>query len=399
MDENIELNTLGSVIKTAYEGQSDTNAFTDDEKSKLADMELQSTHNSSDAELRDRSTHTGTQSSSTIIDLPNLLQGKVDVSPGKTLSDTNFTQAEKDKLAGLEDAHFKGVHVGLIALQSAYPTADVGDYASVDEGIEGVNWYAWDQDTSEWVRRIGESTEITPAQVKQYYESNPDTNAFTNDEKAKLAAITNYVLSVNGSSGNVVLNSESVGALPDDYQPEWNDILNKPDDFGSSWVELFSDNVATRDYVTVEFDPADFRNLDFNIIGSGPSINQSYLYCQVRVDGVWLTDGYLSANYGQASAGGYVHQTNQNRALLSPVLSNSNEWTGYYSIPTDVRRIGFGQGVMSNMSPLSQGNRRDSTFRFPQGGTADAIRLFWAVSAGTVNTFRTGRVEIHGLRN
>jgi hypothetical protein len=31
-----ELSTLGGVIKTAYEGESDTNAFTDAEKSKLS---------------------------------------------------------------------------------------------------------------------------------------------------------------------------------------------------------------------------------------------------------------------------------------------------------------------------------------------------------------------------
>lgn len=34
-----ELSTLGSVIKTAYEGESDTNAFTDAEKSKLSGIE------------------------------------------------------------------------------------------------------------------------------------------------------------------------------------------------------------------------------------------------------------------------------------------------------------------------------------------------------------------------
>lgn len=35
----VELNTLGSVIKTAYEGESNTNAYTDTEKSKLASIE------------------------------------------------------------------------------------------------------------------------------------------------------------------------------------------------------------------------------------------------------------------------------------------------------------------------------------------------------------------------
>lgn len=34
-----ELNTLGTVIKTTYEGEADTNAFTDAEKSKLAGIE------------------------------------------------------------------------------------------------------------------------------------------------------------------------------------------------------------------------------------------------------------------------------------------------------------------------------------------------------------------------
>ena len=34
----VALSTLGSVIKTAYEGQNDTNAFTDAEKNKLAGL-------------------------------------------------------------------------------------------------------------------------------------------------------------------------------------------------------------------------------------------------------------------------------------------------------------------------------------------------------------------------
>src|SRR5690625_101145 len=34
-----ELNTLGAVIKTTYEGEANTNAFTDAEKSKLAGIE------------------------------------------------------------------------------------------------------------------------------------------------------------------------------------------------------------------------------------------------------------------------------------------------------------------------------------------------------------------------
>lgn len=180
----VELSTLGEVIKETYEGNANTNAYTDDEKSKLAGIESEATKNSPDAYILNRQNHTGVQSSATIIDLPDVLANKVDVVEGKGLSDANFTQAEKDKLAQLEDGHFKGVFVGLQSLEDTHPTGEPGDYAVVDDGVDLV-WYQWD--TSAWSVRQGESADVTPAQVKTYYESNPDTNAFTDDEKSGLA--------------------------------------------------------------------------------------------------------------------------------------------------------------------------------------------------------------------
>jgi len=41
---SVELSTLGSVIKTAYEGESDTNAYTDAEKTKLSGIESGATN-------------------------------------------------------------------------------------------------------------------------------------------------------------------------------------------------------------------------------------------------------------------------------------------------------------------------------------------------------------------
>jgi len=51
MSETVELSTLGSVIKTANEGQPDTNAFTDAEKTKLALIEAQATADQTGAEI------------------------------------------------------------------------------------------------------------------------------------------------------------------------------------------------------------------------------------------------------------------------------------------------------------------------------------------------------------
>ena len=143
------------------------------------------------------------------------LSSKVDKVAGKQLSDENFTSAEKTKLASLEGSHFKGVFASLSALQTALPTAEAGDYADVDTEGESVKRYVWDSTDEEWIQ-LGDSEPLTAAQVKTLYESNPDTNAYTDDEKAKLAGIeagaqANTVTSVAGKTGAVTLVKADVG--------------------------------------------------------------------------------------------------------------------------------------------------------------------------------------------
>lgn len=118
------------------------------------------------------------------------LADKVDKVAGKGLSSNDYTTAEKNKLAGLESSHFKGLHGSLAALQAAHPSAVAGDYADVDAGA-GVDVvrYLWDVSDSQWVAQAAAGGSMTPAQVKTAYESNPDTNAFTDAEQAKLAGI------------------------------------------------------------------------------------------------------------------------------------------------------------------------------------------------------------------
>lgn len=140
---------------------------------------------------------------------------KVNVVPGKGLSDENFTLAEKQKLASLEGSKFKGVFSSLTELENAHPTAEPGAYADVDSTGVDVVRYIWDVSDSEWIPQQS-GTPLTASQVKQLYESNPDTNAFTNDEKSKLAGIetgaeVNTVTSVAGKTGAVTLDKEDVG--------------------------------------------------------------------------------------------------------------------------------------------------------------------------------------------
>lgn len=118
------------------------------------------------------------------------LAGKVDKDGAKGLSDENYTTAEKAKLAGLEGAHFKGMHASLAALQTAHPSAVAGDYADVDSGAGAdVARYIWDTSDSTWIIQSGATGSMTAAQIKTAYESNPDTNGYSDAEQAKLSAI------------------------------------------------------------------------------------------------------------------------------------------------------------------------------------------------------------------
>ncbi|WP_122663497.1 hypothetical protein [Pseudomonas viridiflava] len=115
------------------------------------------------------------------------LADKVDKVSGLGLSEASFTQQEKTKLAGLESPHFRGTFTDLAALVAGVTDAVPGDYADVDTAGADAVRFIWDATDSVWLAG-GSADPITAAQVKSLYESNPDTNPFTDAEKAKLAA-------------------------------------------------------------------------------------------------------------------------------------------------------------------------------------------------------------------
>lgn len=88
------------VEKVAGKGLS-TNDYSNLDASKLAAITEQATKNSTDAQLRDRATHTGTQAIATIENLQSTLDAKVVAEAGKGLSSNDFTAPEKAKLAGI----------------------------------------------------------------------------------------------------------------------------------------------------------------------------------------------------------------------------------------------------------------------------------------------------------
>jgi hypothetical protein len=107
-----------------------------------------------------------------------------------TLNDINFmTDAERLKLAEIEDALFKGVHSSIGALQSVHPLPSIGSYAFIDAGLgEDATVWIWDSNDTQWVES-GVSGVETPASVKSKYEQNEDTNALSDDLLLKLNSI------------------------------------------------------------------------------------------------------------------------------------------------------------------------------------------------------------------
>lgn len=127
--------------------------------------------------------------------LDSSLENKVDTEVGKGLSEENFTTDEKLKLAGLENPKFQGQFLSLADLNTA-DVGGIGNYAYVDGGAGNpVDLYIWDDTNGAWEVVAGESTMETPESIKVKYESNPDTNAFTDSEKSKLASMTSLFTS------------------------------------------------------------------------------------------------------------------------------------------------------------------------------------------------------------
>lgn len=164
------------------------------------------------------------------------LANKVDKVAGQGLSDENYTLAEKNKLAGIEDPRYKGSFISEAALIAAYPegagqswhNSETGWEANVDLGAGNeVSQYAWDADDLVWVKQLGQSNAETAASIKIKYESNPDTNAYTDAEASKLDAIeagaqVNDVTGVKGSAegtyrtGDVSISLANLDAGADD---------------------------------------------------------------------------------------------------------------------------------------------------------------------------------------
>lgn len=99
-----------------------------------------------------------------------------------------ITDAERASIATIEPSHFKGTFASVADIPTA--GAREGDYAVLAVAGGDDTQAIWDVDAGAWVDTGSAVTGETPATIKTKYESNPNTNAFTDADMAKLDGIT-----------------------------------------------------------------------------------------------------------------------------------------------------------------------------------------------------------------
>ena len=220
-------------IKTRYESNANTNAFTDNEQAKLQGLQnyndvplITSIGNKVDKvngkQLSDEN-YSATEKNK-LANLQNFdpytlnsaIAQKVDKVEGKQLSTNDYTTAEKNKLAGLESSLFKGKFPTITALNLIVGTA--GAYAYVGEAGKRDVSYIWDDDDVKWELNQSVATAETPYSIKTKYESNSDTNVFTDSEKTKLSGLNNFDPSaINSALENKVEKESGKGLSQNDF--------------------------------------------------------------------------------------------------------------------------------------------------------------------------------------
>ena len=155
---------------------------------------------------------------------------------------TKISQEERDKLAYLESSKF----LGTFLTSEAIPTegAIAGNYADVDAGVgETVSRWIYDVDSGAFVQATGEVAGETSASVKEKYESNPNTNAFTDNHKTTLEALQGLAPAATIESFLDAFNAAILGITPGTVIVDLSSLQSDlPQSTPGSWKSRFYSN-------------------------------------------------------------------------------------------------------------------------------------------------------------
>ena len=166
---------------------------------------------------------------------------------------------ERQKLASLESSKFLGTF--LTSDDIPLDKAVAGSYADVDAGPgETVSRWIYDADNEAFVKSTGEVAGETSVSVKEKYESNPNTNAFTDTYKATVEAlaglapatsIESFLEAFNAAMSGVALGTVMIdlSTITNESTPGyWESSFYSNDaDFGNDYagaIEIYANQIV-----------------------------------------------------------------------------------------------------------------------------------------------------------
>jgi len=242
IEPNATIDQTGAEIKSLYEAESNTNAFTDAEQSKLAGIEAGATGNQTGAEIKALyEVEANAFTDALFTKLSGIEAGATTDQTGAEIkalyeaeADTNaFTDAEKTKLSGIAT----GAEVNTVDSVNGATGAVVLDADDIDDSST-THKFTSAADISKLAGiEAGATTDQTGAEIKSLYEGEANTNAFTDAEKTKLAAIGTVKSSLTPTTGF----SETV---TQDSADKWV-VLNPAGALASGTITLVAPGSAT----------------------------------------------------------------------------------------------------------------------------------------------------------
>lgn len=205
----------GAEIKSLYEAEADTNAYTDSEKTKLANIEAtadvtDATNVEAAGAVMEGDTSTAlmmfvVDEDNMASDSPTLLSTQQSIKAyvdNKIASNLTY-KGEYDAATNTPDLDVAptGVNVG-----DTYAVSAAGDFFT--ETVEvGDLLIAEATDASTEAEWSILQKNLDAPSIKSAYESNADTNAYTDSEKAKLADLSNLILETTEKAADYTIGS------------------------------------------------------------------------------------------------------------------------------------------------------------------------------------------------
>ena len=197
--DGIEAGATGDMtdaeIKTAYENNANTNAFTDAEQTKLAGIEaLADVTDAANVAAAGAVMNTGDETIAGVKTFSSTISGSIDGNAA-TVTDGVYTTSSVTALSDVTDAGSGAIITGAERTKldgiEAGATGDMTDaeIKTAYENNANTNAFTDAEQTKLTGIETGATADQTDAEIKTAYENNANTNAFTDAEQTKLAGI------------------------------------------------------------------------------------------------------------------------------------------------------------------------------------------------------------------